>query len=73
MGAWRVRQLGGRMSVAVVCLLGSCRPPGREPTTRYFFLSPVLGCFGFLGVFAFLSISNLRDSLAPGSAGRGDL
>ena len=35
----------------------------------YFFLSAVFGCFGFLGVFAFLSISILligADRISPG-------
>jgi hypothetical protein len=27
--------------------------------------APLFGCFGFLGVFAFLSISNLHDRQRP--------
>lgn len=43
----------------------------REAAGRYFFLSPVFGCFGFLGVFAFLSISTLlggSDRILTGGA-----
>jgi hypothetical protein len=35
------------------------------PAWVYFFLSALFGCFGFLGVFAFLSIANLLEWRCP--------